>query len=153
MLGVPFLFALSWGLDSSGEWRVTGVAQQSGLFLFCLLLVCSIVAGVYHTFFKTTVTIDCAARSVVRIIRIWRTTVRRSVWRFSEFQRVEVRHRAHGDGPSDFFQTTVGIRHSTGFVVWVRAFWSPVTAPSAEVTEFAGDLRKIMGLTDVIPKT
>ena len=146
-LGLPFLLVLGWLLvPSAREWHVTGAARLMAVVSLLVVLFASIAAGLYLTFIESLVTIDSAEDSVLQIRRIWGTTLHRKVWRLSEFQRIEMRHRQYGEVPTDVFQTDVGIRHSSGFVVWLRGFWSSADGPSAEALTFVGALRESTGL-------
>jgi hypothetical protein len=147
LLGLPFVFVLAWTFNGSeSKWHITGAARLLTIALVLMVLVASIAVGIYYTLFQTTVTIDSAVGNVICAMRICGAAVHRRIWRLSEFKRIELRHRPYGDGPSDTFQTDVGIRHSSGFVVWLRAFWSLSAGPSAEAAAFAGELENSLGL-------
>jgi hypothetical protein len=153
LLGLPALFVSSWLLDpSQWEWHVAGIERLVCEILILLMLALAVGAGVHITLFRTIVALDRACGSISREISVWGVTVHRRVWRMSDFQRIELRHHAFGEGPGDAYQTDVRLRHSSGHVIWLRAFLSPPEAPSPEAVAFAGNLGENMGLALEIKK-
>lgn len=147
LFGLPLLLLLGWLLDPSAlEGQVTGIARLLTLALLSVLGFASISAGIYYVFFERLVRLDPKAGCVTSEIQVWGTTIRRRAWQVSEFRHIEVRHRPHGDGPSDTFQTDVGIRHSSGFVLWLRGYWSSATGPSSDALAFTRELSDTTGL-------
>ncbi len=147
LIGLPFLGLLGWILDPSAlEWHVTGIARLVTLALLSVLGFASILAGIYYVFFERLVRLDPEGGCVTAEIQVWGMTIHRRAWNLSEFRHIEVRHRPHGDGPSDTFQTDIGIRHSSGFVLWLRGYWSSATSPSSDARAFTRELRDTTGI-------
>ena len=146
-LGLPLLLLLGWVLDpSAGEWHVTGMARLVSITLLSALGVASISSGIYCVFFERLVRLDPENGRVTAVIQIWGTTIHRRTWQLSEFRHIELRHRPYGEGASDTFQTDVGIRHSSGFVLWLRGSWSSAAGPSSDALSFTRELSDTTGL-------
>jgi hypothetical protein len=146
-LGFPLLFLFAWITDSSAwEIHVTGIARFVTIATLSALLFVSILAGIYFILFERVVLLDPEAGCVTTVTRVWNRPIHRRAWRLCEFQRVEVRHRSYGDGPTDAFQSDVGISHASGFVLWLRGFLSQDDGPSSEALAFAQELSDKTGL-------
>lgn len=147
LLGIPILFVLALLLDSEArEAVVAGSVRPLTLVLLCLLVAVSIAAGIYFTLFERLVGVDLERGHVTVTVRVFGVSLHRRVWRLTEFQKIEMRHGHYGEGPSDIFQSNVGIRHSSGFVLWLRGFWSHSTEPSSEALAFLQELSESTGL-------
>jgi len=142
LLGLPTILVFGWLLDPSArEWRVSGIIQVVSFCAIIALLVATFAAGIYYTVIAKVIILDLATGTVAQERRIWGRTVQCRSWRMCEFERIELCHRQYGEGPTNAHTTSVGIKHSTGFVIWLRDFWSSTNGPSMEALAFAAKLR------------
>ena len=146
-LGLPLLFLLAGLADASTrEIHVTGIARVVTIGILAALLGGSLSVGIYCLICERVVRLDPDGGSVTTVTRVWGRPIHRQVWRLGEFRCIEVRHRSYGDGPTDAFQSDVGLRHTSGFVLWLQGFLSPADGPSGEALSFAQELSETTGL-------
>ncbi len=157
-LGLPVLLVLSWLLyPEMREWNVAGVGRYLSLVLFAIVMVTATGVGIFFTCFRRRVTVEPAGGYVILHTGVFGVAVRRKVWPLSDFRYIELRHRCAADvSPRDAYQSDIGIRHTSGFVLWLKGFSSSTAEPSVEASAFIADLAVRTGLRyeqDMVSKT